>query len=252
MTRTSLSTIQIFWPNHANTTASGSRLGHVSSELFLRGFRSWSRPNPTPQGLSLSPRVGRLLDIAITLDVPSLEPPQSAVLMIDEINRGNVARIFGEFITFMDTDYRAESPGDPVNEMRLPVPLPSVGSRGPSPQPLERPSGGLVRLPVPWFFPRRVLVLASMNSVDRAVAPLDSALGRRFERIEVVPDLALLALWLGVSRSTILSKLASGAMPPGSDLEPPEVAWLLLYRLNHAIATSRARVRDRPYVLSRH
>lgn len=202
-----------------------------SYEDFVVGLR----PDPTPRGLSLVPRIGRMLDLAVSLSCT--QGPRSAVLMIDEVNRGNVARIFGEFITFMDVDYRASDPGDPPNPMQLPVPLPSVGVRGTHTESLERPSGGSVRLPSPWHFPRRFYVVASMNSVDRAVAPLDSALGRRFERIEVAPDLALLARWLGVKPGEVEAKVGASA-PPGSALSATEAAWLLLARLNHAIATS--------------
>lgn len=202
-----------------------------SYEDFIVGLR----PQPTPHGVSLVPRVGRMLDLAIRVDVDGVG---SAVLMVDEINRGNVARIFGEFITFMDPDYRAAAPGSAKNPLQLPVPLPSVGVSGAHTQPLERPSGGAVRLPVPWYFPRSFYMVASMNSVDRAVAPLDSALGRRFERIEVGPDFELLAEWLGITSTDIETKLASGAMPPGSTLSAGEAGWLLLNRLNHSIATS--------------
>lgn len=201
-----------------------------SYEDFIVGLR----PNPTPQGVSLVPRVGRMLDLALEVAIGAAG---SAVLMVDEVNRGNVARIFGEFITFMDPDYRAAATGSPPNPMQLPVPLPSVGVSGSHTQPLERPSGGVPRLPVPWYFPRSFYMVASMNSVDRAVAPLDSALGRRFERIEVGPDLGLLADWLGVAPSDVETALAAGG-PPGSGLTAGQAGWLLLSRLNHSIATS--------------
>lgn len=201
-------------------------------EDFVIGLR----PDPTPQGISLVPRVGRMLDLAIGVDQRG---DGSAVLMIDEINRGNVARIFGEFITFMDPDYRAALPGSDDNEMKLPVPLPSVGVEGGKTQSLERPSGGSVELPVPWYFPRSFYLLASMNSVDRAVAPLDSAIGRRFERIEIGPDLDLLAYWLQIDQAALVARLANGGALV--TLTAEESSWLLLHRTNHFIATTLGR-----------
>jgi 5-methylcytosine-specific restriction protein B len=76
-----------------------------------------------------------------------------------------------------------------------------------------------------------------MNSVDRAAIPLDSALARRFDRIELRPNLELLAAHLGVDGITergrevrVTSDVAWLAMTP------QETAILLLDRLNQIIA----------------
>jgi DNA polymerase III delta prime subunit len=221
------------------------------------------RPEHEDGGLKLKPRAGVLLDAAISADPAVEQPPElqhaSAVLYIDEINRGNVSRIFGEFITFMDPDYRA---GDP--DYALPVPLNSLRSAPDGrTEPVERVQGPPVRLPIPWHFPREVYVLASMNSVDRAVAPLDTALARRFARIEVGPDMDLLASWLGLDnpyrllkggRARIQEALgdeeedetefgpAETVLPPQEAATGPrgaaETAWLLLYRLNYELAST--------------
>jgi DNA polymerase III delta prime subunit len=229
------------------------------------------RPEATESGLTLKPRMGVLLDAATSLDAEIEQPEElkfsTAVIYIDEINRGNVSRIFGEFITFMDPDYRADGNGVP-----LPVPLTSVRSEGEETEPIERVVGGEVSLPIPWYFPQNVYVLASMNSVDRAVAPLDSALARRFARIEVAPDMEFLAQHLGIGDAAALLKSAAigsedaeadaeeegevealeeevvaagGAQGEGeSSAASPaeegaaEVAWLLLYRLNYDIAST--------------
>lgn len=245
---------------------------NYSYEDFIVGLRPISSAAGT---LSLKPRVGKLLDLAISLDAGVAQPADSqfasGVLYVDEINRGNVSRIFGEFITFMEPDYRAGA------SIPLPVPLPSVGSDPANPlqtENLERVGVADVTLPRPWFFPSQLYVLASMNSVDRAVAPLDSALARRFARIEVPPDMNFLADYLGIDNATDLIQLAirntapqdtttgdageedevneaendESAQPPpaGTAVSAPpttsigstasEVAWLLLYRLNYEIA----------------
>jgi len=239
-----------------------------SYENFVIGLR----PESAAAGLTLKPRMGVLLDAAASLDTNVDQPDElkfsSAVIYIDEINRGNVSRIFGEFITFMDPDYRDDGDG-----VALPVPLTSVKSEGGETEPIERVIGGTVKLPVPWYFPRNVYVLASMNSVDRAVAPLDSALARRFARIEVFPDMDFLAQHLGIADTKALLKTAAietegnedegaeegeegvegagaAAGAGGQDqsdasddlalafVGAAEVAWLLLYRLNYDIAST--------------
>jgi MoxR-like ATPase len=236
---------------------------NFSYEDFVVGLR----PEPAATGLKLKPRMGVLLDAATSLD-PDVEQPDelkfsSAVIYIDEINRGNVSRIFGEFITFMDPDYRVDGAG-----VALPVPLTSVKSEGEETEPIERVIGGEVRLPLPWYFPQNVYVLASMNSVDRAVAPLDSALARRFARIEVAPDMDFLAQHLGIHDTqtllrSVVTETEDEDAEEGEDVaERPEVvadtaqqditdeladafgegaaevAWLLLYRLNYDIAST--------------
>lgn len=213
---------------------------NYSYENFILGLR----PQPSGNSMTLKPRAGVLLDAAISADPKVAQPDQdkakSAVIFIDEINRGNVSRIFGEFITFMEDDYRASS-----GAAALPVPLSGVKVQAAgTTEPIERASGSDVTLPAPWYFPGNVYVVASMNSVDRAVAPLDTALARRFVRIEVRPDMNLLATHLGVNGADVLSK---AAIPQSKDsetdegssvLSASETAWLLLYRLNYELAAT--------------
>jgi hypothetical protein len=210
---------------------------NYSYEEFILGLR------PVPAaggGLTLKPRIGRLLDLAISVSTNE-NGIQSGVMYIDEVNRGNVSRIFGEFLTFMDVDYRDRDLKNAQNSQRLPVPIPMVSVVNNQTEPLERSAGGDVRITVPWYFPGHVFVLASMNSVDRAVAPLDSALARRFERIEVGPDMELLATWLQVDTGALqvrIGAIAPGQPLPGAPLTAGESAWLLLNRLNYHLATT--------------
>lgn len=212
---------------------------NYSYEDFVMGLR----PRSTgASGFELKPRVGRLLEAAIKVS-RSEEPPKSAVLFIDEVNRGNVSRIFGEFITFMDFDYRDVDHQGSDNANRLPVPFPSIDISEDETEELQRPNGTKVRLKAPWFFPRHVYTLSSMNSVDRTVAPLDSALSRRIERIELRPDTDILAAWLHVDKDQAIRKVRQylqerpegGSLP---DLSPTECAWLLLRKLNDFLATT--------------
>lgn len=192
-------------------------------EDFIIGLR------PTGDGIRLAPYSGRLLDLAMRLHQAGTG---SAMLVVDEINRGNVARILGDFMTYMDPAYRQGESGP--SDTAVPVSLPKVQrshSGDAATEPIWMLSGEPASLPVPWYFPRNMYLLATMNSVDRAVAPLDSAIGRRFDRIDAYPDPDQLAQHFGLDDETLSSEGSEV-----TDWTAPIAALSLMIYLNEEIS----------------
>ena len=192
-----------------------------SYEDFVLGLR----PEMTSSGTKLKPFAGVFLDAALELSDPSSEY-KSVVIFIDEINRGNAARIFGEFMTFLDFDYRSEG------RAPLPLPIRQLQYNDGQSEEIYRAGGQDARIPMGFTFPKHIYIIATMNSVDRAAVPIDSALARRFDRIEMRPNPSVLAEMWGLDINSISIREDDS----WQNLTPFETAYLLLDRLNLAIA----------------
>jgi hypothetical protein len=140
----------------------------LTYETFVGGLR----PTVSNGGMVIGPQDGVFLEMA----GHALGKDAASLLLIDELNRGNTADIFGELITILEPDKRL-SPTNQATRGTVTVRLPV------SPANINKVPG----LQQDFQMPHHVYLLASMNSLDRSVAPLDSAMRRRFRIIHVAP-----------------------------------------------------------------
>jgi len=123
-------------------------------EDFIEGYR----PVSANGQLAFERRAGIFKQLC---EDAAKDPAHAYYLVIDEINRGDIPRIFGELITLLEKDKRGQ-----------PLLLPLSGSQ--------------------FQVPDNVYVIGTMNTADRSIALLDTALRRRFGFVELMPETNLL------------------------------------------------------------
>ncbi|MBO9511683.1 AAA family ATPase [Erythrobacter sp. A6_0] len=128
-------------------------------EDFVEGYR------PNEEARSGYQVVGKIFLEACTRADAISNMGRLVVVIVDEINRGDPARVFGELLTYIEQDYREEI-----------FQLPFSGK--------------------PHHIPKNLILLGTMNPYDRSIAQADAAFVRRFDHIHVEPSREIVELLL--------------------------------------------------------
>ncbi|WP_324761692.1 McrB family protein [Helicobacter bizzozeronii] len=116
---------------------------------------------------------------------PKAPTQQPYILIIDEINRGNISKIFGELITLIEESKRIGND----EELRAILPY-SQGQKKNRYQEREKGVEDVQEEEEKEYFgvPKNLYIIGTMNTADRSIALLDTALRRRFTFVEMMPD----------------------------------------------------------------
>jgi hypothetical protein len=136
-----------------------------SYEDFVEGFR----PARSDGGAALSLEDGTFKTMC---GRALANPERTYLLVIDDVNRAHVTKVLGELITLIEKDKRARDTQS-LYSIRLPYSK-------------ER-----------FVVPPNLFILGTMNTADRSIRMLDTALRRRFGFVELMPDPGLLVSKVG-------------------------------------------------------
>lgn len=131
-------------------------------EEFVEGLRPVLNGDGETDNIAYEIRAGAFKELC---HKARQTPGQRFAMVIDEINRGNISKIFGELITLIEPDKR-----DPLNGNVPPLEL------------------ALAYSGEKFSVPANVDIIGTMNTADRSLALLDTALRRRFDFVPLLPD----------------------------------------------------------------
>ena len=145
-------------------------------EEFMIGLR----PQGKDGGVEFAPHTGVVLNLA---KKAKENPEQAHILIIDEMNRGNLPKIFGELMFLFE--YRDQ-------EISLQYDIENSSSK--------------------FTLPENLYFIGTMNTADRSIATIDAALRRRFDIFEFPPDKKILEKFYNLEKNELKFKKITDSM----------------------------------------
>ena len=147
----------------------------VQGSLTPGKMQTFLTPSPYKYWKSYFSAVLEYMKLKHGLKMEPVNPDQKYVFIIDEINRGDIAKIFGELFFAIDPDYRGKKGTIKTQYANLF-------------QDDEVFENGM------FYVPENVYIIGTMNDIDRNVECMDFAIRRRFTWVEIKPT-DTIAMW---------------------------------------------------------